>query len=231
MLLGGSLRAGSSPRVRGLQAPPGILKFGRRIIPARAGFTGGPGRGWWSWSDHPRACGVYVCSRPERRRHAGSSPRVRGLLAEQEVDTFNYRIIPARAGFTCVTTVRWWALRDHPRACGVYMPRILSNQYPPGSSPRVRGLLGLHEKDIERERIIPARAGFTQRGRPQDGTEPDHPRACGVYNFFPLILKSSNGSSPRVRGLRRPGLPRPRGLRIIPARAGFTGRRARWRRY
>ena len=71
---------GSSPLARGLhnRSPEG--QGGRRIIPARAGFTA-----WLNSSavispDHPRSRGVYVTRRPRR-----------GTVS---------RIIPARAGFT-----------------------------------------------------------------------------------------------------------------------------------
>ena len=58
----------------------------------------------------------------------------------------------------------------------------------------------------------------------------DHPRSRGVYGVrlvqdFPLP-----GSSPLARGLPHRGPFRARRLRIIPARAGFTGRKSptRW---
>ena len=50
----------------------------------------------------------------------------------------------------------------------------------------------------------------------------DHPRACGVYKFLMHMRSLGGGSSPRVRGLQNPLAEFKRGLRIIPARAGFT---------
>ena len=50
---------GSSPLARGLHAKIGGLSVSKRIIPARAGFTGlrpPPPDGPW---DHPRSRGVY----------------------------------------------------------------------------------------------------------------------------------------------------------------------------
>ena len=73
-------RAGSSPLARGLR--PGNVQgpCGRRIIPARAGFT--PpilvtrAPGW----DHPRSRGVYAILCGECSAYLGSSPLARGLL-------------------------------------------------------------------------------------------------------------------------------------------------------
>ena len=56
--------------------------------------------------------------KPEAR--AGSSPRVRGLLAGGVDDSHAVGIIPARAGFTIAVLVEVAAAGDHPRACGVY---------------------------------------------------------------------------------------------------------------
>ena len=53
----------------------------------------------------------------------------------------------------------------------------------------------------------------------------DHPRACGVYTPAPRARGTARGSSPRVRGLRQGHVPQRAPLRIIPARAGFTGLR------
>ena len=42
-------------------------------------------------------------------------------------------------------------------------------------------------------------------------------------------ITAEEGSSPLARGLQSPAARRPRGGRIIPARAGFTSLRRRWR--
>ena len=100
-----------------------------------------------------------------------------------------------------------------------------------GSSPLARGLLFALLQSVEHVGIIPARAGFTSGTRASQSTATDHPRSRGVYptGCGPLVL--GPGSSPLARGL----LPRASATRIhstiIPARAGFTPRRAgRWHR-
>ena len=71
-------------------------------------------------------------------------------------------------------------------------------------------------------RIIPARAGFTHCHEECRGGPQDHPRSRGVYGLRDDLRAAAAGSSPLARGLRGPGLPHRGGVRIIPARAGFT---------
>ena len=72
-----------------------------------------------------------------------------------------------------------------------------------GSSPLARGLRYSSDEACFRDRIIPARAGFTSylRGRVQ-GVE-DHPRSRGVYLPMTVAQMAKAGSSPLARGLRR----------------------------
>ena len=135
------------------------------------------------------------------------------------------RIIPARAGFTATRTLRPWAHRDHPRSRGVYRPTSWDAGCRPGSSPLARGLPTNPKGDTMYERIIPARAGFTPRGRPPRRGPGDHPRSRGVYPCQRSGRGSRGGSSPLARGLPRAIRAAARTLRIIPARAGFTVQR------
>ena len=95
---------------------------------------------------------------------------------------------------------------DHPRSRGVYhfvMPRFPTHV---GSSPLARGLPAL-----------------PVRGRNREG---DHPRSRGVYPASGIGAEAMVGSSPLARGLRPDIRLVGDGLRIIPARAGFTGPRS-----
>ena len=91
-----------------------------------------------------------------------------------------------------------------------------------GSSPLARGLLLAGQRRRERRGIIPARAGFTHRGRRRSGRTGDHPRSRGVYALNGDSQARETGSSPLARGLRRPASPASGPTGIIPARAGFT---------
>ena len=93
-------QAGSSPLARGLHrrgAPDGE---DQGIIPARAGFTYGPGNEPGPSWDHPRSRGVYPSEDRRGRRVRGSSPLARGLRSPTRGAEDAGGIIPARAGFT-----------------------------------------------------------------------------------------------------------------------------------
>ena len=99
------------------------------------------------------------------RAKTGSSPLARGLLLDDLRDLADRGIIPARAGFTRVTSSPKEAAQDHPRSRGVYrlprtdLPRLA------GSSPLARGLPRVVVEIAPLRRIIPARAGFTRDRR------------------------------------------------------------------
>ena len=195
---------GSSPLARGLphDCRPDRGRMG--IIPARAGFTCEADQLHHQHGDHPRSRGVYSGPVSRRSGPEGSSPLARGLPPPRILCLAQYRIIPARAGFTGRSRITYG--------------------YREGSSPLARGLLHLGERGDDACRIIPARAGFTGPQRTLTRHEPDHPRSRGVYLMKYGLSILTAGSSPLARGLR---LCRPEVWgrdRIIPARAGFTAR-------
>ncbi len=152
---------GSSPLARGLHQGRQEHRGGRRIIPARAGFTRLGRHGLERHADHPRSRGVYAACDTKKEGPLGSSPLARGLL-DHDVDVVPaVRIIPARAGFTRRHRLRRGADPDHPRSRGVYGPSPLHYGGGPGSSPLARGLPRMAAWQISCYRIIPARAGFT----------------------------------------------------------------------
>ena len=159
----GDVRAhqGSSPLARGL--PPVVRRprRGRRIIPARAGFTTTSGRCRRWRQDHPRSRGVYPHRGAMALNRSGSSPLARGLRRRRPRIWGPGRIIPARAGFTRRAGSALALLRDHPRSRGVYNLPVSAQRTARGSSPLARGLLGDVDAEQRARRIIPARAGFT----------------------------------------------------------------------
>ncbi len=91
---------GSSPRVRGTPWVS-ISSYSRvRFIPARAGNTELTGTKLYIKAVHPRACGEHEIAKQRANGLSGSSPRVRGTLAEYNRDIATKRFIPARAGNT-----------------------------------------------------------------------------------------------------------------------------------
>ena len=93
-----------------------------------------------------------------------------------------------------------------------------------GSSPRVRGKLFYRHAEPIGVGLIPARAGKTPRRVGRGSACPAHPRACGENQLLGQSWTPSPGSSPRVRGKRGRDDARPPARRLIPARAGKTGR-------
>ena len=92
-----------------------------------------------------------------------------------------------------------------------------------GSSPLARGLRAVEGLGRPYRGIIPARAGFTRWREWQGGFGGDHPRSRGVYlrSGWPAPMRA--GSSPLARGLPGEDVHPCAPMRIIPARAGFTG--------
>ena len=131
---------GSSPLARGLQRGNHNEREGRRIIPARAGFTRGrevPGR---DPGDHPRSRGVYTVPCRATPSPSGSSPLARGLHDRRVLLPGPLGIIPARAGFTSPSWRSSPENRDHPRSRGVYWSPGSRPTCSRGSSPLARGL-------------------------------------------------------------------------------------------
>ena len=193
---------GSSPLARGLQLLIRASQIGRGIIPARAGFTLTVINGLRLVRDHPRSRGVYARALFTWVIKLGSSPLARGLQHGQSVHVKTRRIIPARAGFTAhrrPRKIHWW---DHPRSRGVYARRKVLSSTVTGSSPLARGLLKKLKIYSPRQRIIPARAGFTIHCAPKRPLSKDHPRSRGVYPILTAHMFQPEGSSPLARGLR-----------------------------
>ena len=134
---------GSSPRMRGkprgCNAPP--TRF--RIIPAHAGQTRSPPLMLWSCPDHPRACGANISLITGMSMRNGSSPRMRGKRTVSHDGVRYTRIIPAHAGQTFRYRLSGHLRSDHPRACGANGTVSPFYRVSPGSSPRMRGKLGV----------------------------------------------------------------------------------------
>ena len=201
-----------------------------RIIPAHAGQTCVLPCVFYYCSDHPRACGANVSCATRAIYDYGSSPRMRGKRRLGDVLSHCNRIIPAHAGQTSPVRRRLPCSPDHPRACGANGPAPRSPTRTTGSSPRMRGKLGLLLLGFGILRIIPAHAGQTTSPPGRSPASPDHPRACGANEQGHLMLRLLHGSSPRMRGKHAGQDYSSASARIIPAHAGQTQRVAPARR-
>ena len=172
---------GSSPLARGLPPP---------VTPGHRGSA-----------DHPRSRGVYLRADGTCGLRHGSSPLARGLQARGDAGGLAPRIIPARAGFTFALSGGLGEDQDHPRSRGVYPTSPLTTARASGSSPLARGLRLVIIGGPDGSRIIPARAGFTNRKEETMDAQTDHPRSRGVYPPQPGWKAKPAGSSPLARGL------------------------------
>ena len=160
----------------------------------------------------------------------GSSPRMRGAHPDPVRCRAALGIIPAYAGSTATRSTSCPTAWDHPRVCGEHTSTLSAWTIVLGSSPRMRGARTPQRDARRRPRIIPAYAGSTSRPARRRTAPRDHPRVCGEHSGQSDALSRSKGSSPRMRGARRAHERRSPKGRIIPAYAGSTDRRGRWRR-
>ena len=213
---------GSSPRVRGTRACRGTVRAAGRFIPACAGNTCCHAPLSEGHTVHPRVCGEHHPRSIMLARKHGSSPRVRGTQPHEDERGRGRRFIPACAGNTSHPLFFLLFLPVHPRVCGEHSSISLANRSRCGSSPRVRGTRHAHRHRHASLRFIPACAGNTPAVSCRPHTGPVHPRVCGEHSVHSLFEWPFIGSSPRVRGTRRPWTPRTPRFRFIPACAGNT---------
>ena len=172
--------------------------------------------------DHPRSCGANDSLYHRLDFAHGSSPLVRGQRRGRTLAVHGERIIPARAGPTCIAGQVPWCSTDHPRSCGANPTIYLVSFFCSGSSPLVRGQRVDTCASYVSRRIIPARAGPTRASCTRSNVRQDHPRSCGANYVTDLEGLKDCGSSPLVRGQPLREIPLISHLRIIPARAGPT---------
>ncbi len=220
------INIGSSPRLRGTLFTETNDEEEPRIIPAPAGNTGNTRAVLPSDPDHPRACGEHNVPSLIEPIVAGSSPRLRGTRQTNRRKTTPRRIIPAPAGNTLHRGPVGRRPADHPRACGEHRSLGRPTAVSPGSSPRLRGTRIPGGLSNGKRRIIPAPAGNTGEVAPRFSGRTDHPRACGEHAPRPRPAPPQGGSSPRLRGTRRPARQVFFLYRIIPAPAGNTAFKA-----
>ena len=160
----------------------------------------------------------------------GSSPHTRGAPHDPAPVADADGIIPAYAGSTVDTSVMSCISRDHPRIRGEHTSLVKGFSLWRGSSPHTRGALLDHHAGHLGPGIIPAYAGSTPRAGAAARSRRDHPRIRGEHALYDNVFAKLSGSSPHTRGalhvpLELPGLPG-----IIPAYAGSTTWRCRYRR-
>ena len=193
-------RAGSSPRVRGTLSNGRFCRCFNRFIPACAGNIGKAHVQASKNTVHPRVCGEHNARPSNALDFDGSSPRVRGTCVVQFAAFLAGRFIPACAGNIDDAPAPPIIGSVHPRVCGEHLSSCALSWPRCGSSPRVRGTLGVGARSHQKLRFIPACAGNITCAPVRLSTRSVHPRVCGEHAFLQKLVLSSVGSSPRVRG-------------------------------
>ncbi len=211
---------GSSPRVRGDRRPAARARDLPGLIPACAGRPCGARCRTWTTGAHPRVCGATNTPSLWTIHTPGSSPRVRGDRSDRGMDSTMAGLIPACAGRPRCWPAGGGSARAHPRVCGATFAPSFQEIQNWGSSPRVRGDLHWLSPWAMGPGLIPACAG-----RPTGPSRPNrrswaHPRVCGATHGMRAFISATQGSSPRVRGDRRPARQLRRREGLIPACAG-----------
>ena len=237
---------GSSPHTRGARPHPAGRRRQARIIPAYAGSTGTRPTQPSPTPDHPRIRGEHLQEGDETFPGGGSSPHTRGARERVSLMETLSRIIPAYAGSTGSCRPTRPSQEDHPRIRGEHCTFHASNALACGSSPHTRGARrpsgrrhghrgssphtrGAQDTaiiDQRSARIIPAYAGSTHCPMSGPTEDRDHPRIRGEHDVRPGDLVCLVGSSPHTRGALQSRGAFPLAVRIIPAYAGSTARRA-----
>jgi len=180
--------SGSSPRVWGTQLLKHQELFCLRFIPTGVGNATRLRFSYTRPTVHPHGCGERSVMHSVKIAFAGSSPRVWGTHNFQPEYQLNRRFIPTGVG-----NARSYLLLAHQIH---------------GSSPRVWGTRFFLFQQPFYRRFIPTGVGNASTITTSPTLISVHPHGCGERAISSIIVKPSNGSSPRVWGTR---------IRIAPA--------------
>ncbi len=112
---------GSAPRVRGMVAIRPYSIYAGRFSPARAGNGSARSPKTRTWTVQPRACGEWSVQNFYKAGHAGSAPRVRGMVPQVVEQIEVERFSPARAGNGDAWPPEKQDRSVQPRACGEWL--------------------------------------------------------------------------------------------------------------
>ena len=205
-----------------------------RLIPAHAGKTPDRVPQTQPPRAHPRSRGENLVPAGRMVIGGGSSPLTRGKPGLTAALARCVGLIPAHAGKTSLRAILTHIEAAHPRSRGENRDGVIDRLSIGGSSPLTRGKRPRGQRQLRRERLIPAHAGKTWPTKPDSPAARAHPRSRGEN--MPMLCGSTRpeGSSPLTRG-KRDGVgrdrvdgvahPRSRGENApqIPPRARYAG--------
>ena len=170
---------GTSPRARGKQEEVAGIGKQNRNIPACAGKTETNYGSFSSFAEHPRVRGENSAQFSISLSESGTSPRARGKLLLGTVVSAMMRNIPACAGKTSSSALRWNGAKEHPRVRGENCLLLISFWLRAGTSPRARGKHNHRTQPYYVGRNIPACAGKTGFRLVGLHDKTEHPRVRG----------------------------------------------------
>ena len=109
-------------------------------------------------------------------------------------------LIPTYAGNTGVFLSVGFGVGAHPHVCGEHTKRHGGFAPGEGSSPRMRGTLGVRQLVVAVSGLIPTYAGNTRKRRTAQEAVGAHPHVCGEHPSKTSLIPLPTGSSPRMRG-------------------------------
>ena len=171
---------------------------------------------------HPRSRGENAPACEPAFSFQGSSPLTRGKLSRRRALMRSPWLIPAHAGKTGGFAGRGMEAGAHPRSRGENRCAEVPTSPPDGSSPLTRGKPASDAWLTMPERLIPAHAGKTCRGRRSTKRTRAHPRSRGENQRRAEEQIALAGSSPLTRGKPRMRCTATRSPGLIPAHAGKT---------
>ena len=152
----------------------------------------------------------------------GSSPLTRGKPKPASETEPKWRLIPAHAGKTALSSTGSTPPTAHPRSRGENSKSRDIARDSRGSSPLTRGKPTRSPRRTKPGGLIPAHAGKTICNAAPPGTRPAHPRSRGENTRHRLARNRLAGSSPLTRGKPRQCAQARSACRLIPAHAGKT---------
>ena len=211
---------GLSPRVRGIRPR---LRRGRCASGSIPACTGNP-RPSTARPDtsrvYPRVYGESAWRAGDERLRAGLSPRVRGIHIPGDPRDSDERSIPACTGNPCASFVPHIAVQVYPRVYGESTQVVVAYHDTSGLSPRVRGI-PVAAASVDRQvGSIPACTGNPAPAAGSAARSRVYPRVYGESVSGATRLRLWEGLSPRVRGIRSPGVYRGSVRWSIPACTG-----------
>ena len=139
-------------------------------------------------------------------------------------------LIPAHAGKTPLWELDSFQARAHPRSRGENLTGAEDQLVSLGSSPLTRGKRAAQVLGLPLDGLIPAHAGKTAQPHCRTRRPGAHPRSRGENTAVTQHDHGHAGSSPLTRGKLGDAGARTLLTGLIPAHAGKTHRRVRWRR-